>query len=154
MENKVLSKTLRTMAREQGLCDQWFHDWQDDTDIDELLDKYVAGFDFCVKNDYPSLDFIRKNFNIEDLHRHHIYIDETVDIRDADNGFWIFLGECRGNVRFEGFKAATVYVRHNSRMYVKATDGAIVFITCFDSSSCSSRADNYSKIRKYNRKSE
>ena len=71
MTGKDLSVMLREMARSQKtpLCDEWYGKWQDNTDVDELLDKFVSGFDFCVENDYPPLDFIRDNFTKEDLHR-------------------------------------------------------------------------------------
>lgn len=43
---KELSIELRKMAREQGLCDQWFGEWKDDSDSTTLFDKYKRGIDF------------------------------------------------------------------------------------------------------------
>lgn len=147
MNTKELSCELRSMARAQKtpLCDKWFSAWEDNTPIDTLLDMYVRGFDFCIDNDYPSLDFIRKNFNKEDLNRHNIYIDQEVDIEGA-SGFYIFLGKCRCSVRFWGSVAATVYVRHESRIKLDARWGAVVFASVYDGSACATKADRLSRV--------
>ena len=38
-----LSIKLREMARKQGLCDQWFGEWKDDTDNTSLLINIKGG---------------------------------------------------------------------------------------------------------------
>ena len=42
MEQKELSIVLRELARSQkvGLCDEWYSEWADDSDLDALLDKF------------------------------------------------------------------------------------------------------------------
>lgn len=151
MEGKELSIALREMARVQGkpLCDEWYGMWSDDTDIDGLLDRFVRGFDFCVDNDYPPLDFCRRNFKTEDLHRRKIYLDEEVNITEAENGYYIFLGDCKGRVIIDGFLAVTVYLRHTSVVDVVARNGARVFVTYYDSCSGTVTSDEYSKVKRY-----
>lgn len=150
-EKNVLSVTLREMAREHGLCDEWYEEWQDDTDIDALLDKYIRGYDFCIKHGYPSLDFCRNNFDVDDLHRHNIYLDEAVGIDAKDSGYFIFIGNCSGVLHVDGLRVATVYVRHNSRITVKSTGGAIVFVRCYENADATIVKDAISKGFKYNR---
>lgn len=134
IKDKELSVVLRELARGQkvGLCNEWYSEWEDDTPIDTLLDKYVNGLDFCIENDYPSLDFIREHFDMEDLHRHHIYLDEDVDISDAGHGTWIFLGHCTGSISFKHFAAASVYVRHTSVLDVHSTDYTVVYVSAYE----------------------
>ena len=133
MTDKELSIVLREMARAQKtpLCDEWYGQWKDVTDVDTLLDKYVKGLDFCIENDYPSLEFIRANFNKEDLHRHNIYIDEAVDIV-ADNGTYVFLGNCTGYMQASGFVVASLYIRHNSSIDLIALDFSKIFASIYD----------------------
>lgn len=156
MNEKELSIVLRELACNQPtpLCKQWTEEWEDDSNIDVLIDKYIRGFDFVVKNNYPSLDFIRKNINIEDMHRHNIYIDESVIINEAQNGYYIFLGSCKATLVAEGFKAITVYCRHDSEVNVRAFDGARVFVTYYDHSSGVCKSDEWSKVRRYDRNSQ
>lgn len=154
MTNKELSIVLRELACNQPtpLCEKWTDEWKDDAGIDDLLAKYVRGFDFCVKNDYPPLPFIRKHFKKEDLHRHDIYIDEKIDIKDADSGIYIFLGKCSGTITFKGFKAATIYTRHYSVIQVRALDCARCFVTEYDSSHAATYSDSVSKVRLYDKR--
>ena len=151
MTDRELSIALREMARVQKkpLCDKWYGQWDDDTDVDGLLDMYVRGFDFVQENDYPPLDFIRRNFKKEDLHRHNIYVDESVVIDDAQNGYYVFLGDTKATVVADGFKAVTVYCRHDSEVNVRAMNGARVFVTFYEQSSGVCKSDEMSKIKKY-----
>lgn len=139
------------MARNAGLCDEWFGNWKDEDSIDMCLDRFIRGFDFVVKNDYPNLEFIRKNFNTNDLHRHNIYLDEGVIIDDAQNGYYVFLGDCKATLVADGFKAVTVYCRHDSEVNVRAMGGARVFVTYYDQSSGVCKSDEWSNVRRYDR---
>ena len=155
MTDKELSIVLRELACSQPtpLCEKWTEEWKDETDIDELADKFIRGFDFCVKNNYPPLDFIRKNVKKEDLHRHNIFIDEEVQIADAENGYYVFLGRCTGTLWVNGLKAVTVYVRHDSVINVEAYDGARVQVRYYDNSDGACKSDSYSRVKKIIRKS-
>lgn len=151
MTDKELNIALREMARNAGLCDEWFGNWKDEDSIDMCLDRFIRGFDFVVKNDYPNLEFIRKNFNTNDLHRHNIYLDEGVIIDDAQNGYYVFLGDCKAMLVADGFKAVTVYCRHDSEVNVRAMGGARVFVTYYDQSSGVCKSDEWSNVRRYDR---
>ena len=152
MTDRELNIALREMARSQGLCDQWYSEWSDDSTIDECLDRYVRGFDFVQEKDYPPLDFIRKNFDKELLHKHNIYIDEEVKIDFAKSGYYIFLGDCTGSIESSGFCAVTIYLRHNSKINVISKSAARVFVTFYDQSECQCISDGVGKIRQYDRR--
>lgn len=151
--DKELNIALREMARGVGLCDEWYGQWKDEDTIDECLDRYVRGFDFAVKNDWPRLEFIREHFStrMDVLHRHNIFLDEDVHISDAGNGYYIFLGKCNGKLIANGFKAVTVYCRHDSSIDVGSFGGARVFVTYYDRSTGNCMSDEYSKYKRYNR---
>ena len=141
------------MARRDGLCDQWYGEWKDEDSIDDCLDRFVRGFDFVVKQDFPNLPFCRKHFadRMDDLHRHNIYMDEKVDIADAENGYYVFIGHCEAEVWVTGFKAVTIFCRHDSKVNVKAFDGARVMVRYYDHSDGECMSDKWSKITKLNR---
>ena len=151
MKERELNIALREMAREQGLCDEWYGQWPDDDTIDNCLERYIRGFDFVVKNNYPPLDFCRKYFDKEVLHRHNIYLDEEVAITDANNGYYVFLGNCKAELWATGYKAVSIYCRHNSVVNVKAFDGASVMVRYYDASHGICNSDRWSKITKLNR---
>lgn len=151
MTDRELNIALREMARQQGLCDEWYSEWPDDSSIDECLERYVRGFDFAVEKDYPPLGFIREHFRIGDLHRHRIFLDEDVEV-DCESGYYVFLGSCRARLVASGFKAVTVYARHDSVVDVSVSDGARVFVTHYDDSSGECRCDAMSVCREYDRR--
>ncbi len=153
MNQKELSIALRTSARAQKkpLCNEWFGEWKDDSSIDDLLDKYVRGIDFCIENDYPTLDFIRENFNRDDLHRHNIYIDEVVDVC-AKSGSYVFLGTCSGRIRTSGFSVVVCYLRHDSNISVVSDDMSKVFVSIYESAKCETDSLDASTIKCYDRR--
>ena len=148
MADKELSIKLRELACSQPtpLCEEWTREWQDDTDVDTLLGMFIRGFDFCTKNDYPPLDFIRENFRLEDLHRHRIYLDEDVELNESENGYYVFLGHCTGGLWVSGLKAVTVYMRHDSHVEVQAFDGARVTVIYYDNSKGFRKSDMFSRL--------
>ena len=152
MTERELNIALREMARSQGLCDKWYNEWSDDSTIDECLDRFVRGFDFVQEKDYPPLDFIRKNFDKELLHKHNIYLDEEVKIDFAKSGYYIFLGNCTGSIEASGFCAVTIYLRHTSKINVISKSAARVFVTFYDQSECTCISDGIGKIRQYDRR--
>ena len=152
MTDIELNIVLREMARSAGLCDPWYEEWKDDSTIDECIDRYVRGFDFAVEKDYPPLDFIRKNFRKEDLHRHHIFLDEEVSIGNAESGIWIFLGDCVGSICFRGFSVGTVYIRHNTNIKIVSEDMAKVFMSQYDDACAETVPIDMSTIRRYDRR--
>jgi len=152
MTDKELNITLREMARMQGLCDPWFNEWKDDDTLDDCLDRYIRGFDFVQERDWPSLEFIRKHFDKELLHKHNIYLDEDVKIDHAYSGFYVFLGDCTGYISADGFCAATIYLRHNSNIRVTSVGAARVFLHYFDNSDGTTCLISGGKIRKYDKR--
>lgn len=149
MTDRELNISLREMARSAGLCDEWYGQWSDEDSIDECLDKAIRGFDFCVNRDYPSLEFIRKHFKKEDLHRHRLFLDEEIDSTIDTNGYVILLGSCKGVLKIDGIVAVTVYLRHDSIVDVEAKNGASVFVTHYDQSSGKCTSDYLSVIKVY-----
>lgn len=151
MTDKELNLKLRELAMEHDACNKVMSQWKEDDTIDILLDRYVRTFDFAVEKDYPPLSFIRENFRRSDLHGHHIYIDEEVDIT-GENGYYVFLGRCTGEIVIDGLHATTIYIRHDSNVNVVVNGGARVFITYYDNSTGNVKSDEWSRVKQFNRK--
>lgn len=151
MTDRELNITLREMARSQGLCDDWYNAWEDDSTVDECIDRYIKGHDFAVKNNYPPIDFIRKYVDKDVLHKHNIFIDEEVDIDVEKSGYFVFLGECTGTLKASGFLAVTVYVRHDSGIKVISEDGAKVFVSIYEDADATGEHDEWSVVNIFNR---
>ena len=153
MDIHEVNKVLREKAVAAGLCDDWQERvWNRDLTMTELLTIYKRGIDFSLKQEWFDYDFFKREFPIEELHEANIYIDEDVDIMDADSGTYVFLGHCRGTVRFRNFSVGNLYIRHTSDMRITAEDMAKVFVSVHDGSEVTADQMDCSTIRLYDRR--
>lgn len=150
MEN--LSEVLKREAVERNLCAQWTSEWADDSDQQALIDKYKKGIDFCLDRDWPSNDFIKANFDRDLLNANLIFVDEYVDMDMAPSGIYILNGECSGRIRLAPWAAATVYLRHSSKITIVADDFAKVFVRLYDEADVDVDSDGSAVVKVYDRR--
>lgn len=150
MEN--LSETLKQQAVSLGLCKPWTEAWTDNCDQQELIDKYKKGIDFCLERDWPSTEFIKINFDRDLLNANLIFVDEYVDMDMAPSGIYILNGECTGRIRFAPWVAATIYVRHSSKLTIVAEDFAKVFVRLYDEAEVEVDSDESAVVKVYDRR--
>lgn len=150
MEN--LSEVLKREAVERNLCAQWTSEWADNSDQQTLIDKYKKGIDFCLDRDWPSNDFIKANFDRDLLNTNLIFVDEYVDMDMAPSGIYILNGECSGRIRLAPWTAATVYLRHSSKITIMADDFAKVFVRLYDETDVDVDSDGSAVVKVYDRR--
>lgn len=129
-----LNTELRQQAVDFGLCAKWRGDWKSDKSQQELIDMWKKGIDFAIIHNYPSIDFIKANFDRRLLNRNLVFVDESIEIKNAPSGIYVINGECSGTLWFNS-RVATVYVRHNSNVRIIADDFAKVFVRLYDDAS-------------------
>ena len=128
-----LSDILKNEAVERNLCAQWTTEWADDSDQQTLIDKYKRGLDFIIKQgEWPTNEFIKANFDRELLHKNLIFVDEDIDMECAPSGIYVLNGECSGKLWFGEWAAATVFVRHDSKVRIEADRFAKIFVRLYD----------------------
>lgn len=147
MKKKELNTTLRDQARELGLCDEWYKGWKSNETQQELIDRYYKGIDFCIKHDYPRLEFIKKTFPKSLLLENGLFVDENFDASNLRRS--VLLGCSKGEMIFYGNISSNVYVRHQSIVNITATDGAKVFVETYEDCKVNVFADEYSKVFVY-----
>lgn len=152
MEN--LSDIIKREAIERNMCPEGIKGWADNTDADGLIEKYKKHIDFILLQDdpWPSSEFIRDNFDTETLHRNLFFIDETINLPDAPSGVYVINGACTGVLNFGQWAAATVYVRHDSRIRICADDFAKVFVRVYDDAVVETEAGERARIKVYDRR--
>lgn len=147
-----LSETLKQQAVSLGLCKPWTEAWADNSDQQELIDKFVKGIDFCLERDWPSTEFIKTNFDRDLLNANLIFVDEYVDMDMAPSGIYILNGECSGRIRLAPWAVATIYVRHSSKMNIVADDFAKVFVRVYDEADVEVDSDESAVVKVYDRR--
>lgn len=142
---KDLSKRMKKEAISLGLCEKWQREWADKSSKDEMAEKFVRGIDFCIKHDWPSPKFIKKNFG-DVMHMHGVYADENFITNSPTVILW---GSCDGEVIANRDEAKTVYVKHNSKLKVYAGAGSVVFVSIYDNAMLEVTCDLTAKVFVY-----
>lgn len=125
-----MSEELKSQAIGLGLCQQWTEAWGN-PNIQELINKYLHGLDFCIEHEWPSNEYIKKHVDKETLHRNNIYIDEDVQRRNARQ-IVVLQGKCTGTLLYDGLTTADIYVRHDSEITIDCSRISKVFVNLYD----------------------
>ena len=147
MNEKELNNLLRNRARQLGLCDQWYNDWGSKETKQQLIEKYLHGIDFCIKNDYPKKEFIKAYFPKNLLAEKGIFLDEKIAHTNLCTA--VLLGESDGELKYDGYSVGKIYVRHQSVVKVNACDRARVFVECYDGTKVDAVATDDARIFVY-----
>lgn len=125
-----LIEQLKTDGINKGLCRLWQMKLHKELSIEELVNLYIKGIDFCISEDYPTLDFLRENFKGKS-EPFGVFIDD--ELPPTQNKPDIVLnGACKAMLEYDGYSVSRLYVRHDSEVAVIASDNAIVTIDLFD----------------------
>lgn len=153
MDIHEINSILREKAVKAGLYDEWQTKiWNRDLNVTELLSIFKRGIDFSIKNDWLDYGFCKMVFTAEELHESGIYIDEEVDIRAAESGTYVLIGECTGQITFRDFSVGNVYVRHTSDMRITSIDMAKVFVSVYDDANAECVGLDGGTIKRYDRR--
>lgn len=124
-----IGKELALAAKKYGLCEEWFDEMKPLKDKGKLLDMYVRGIDFCLANDYPSNDYIRKHFKGE-MEAFGVHLDDSIEALNPER--IIALGESSGRIVVDSYNVCEVFVKHSSCMTIEAKGHSFVMIDVFD----------------------
>lgn len=127
---KNLGKELKSQAKKLGACDKGL-DNLEKLNEQELINRYIHFIDFAIESDFPSNQFIKDNFAEESLHRNNIYVDSFVERRNARQ-IVVIQGKSNGNLYYDGYNTADVYVRHNSDITIDCSRMSKIFVSVYD----------------------
>ena len=113
-----------------NLCQEWQAMWTKKSK-DELMEMYITGIDFAIKNDWPSCEYLKKNFN-RVIHRHGVYVDDRISIRNKRQV--VCNGKTHGEAYYDGYSVGALYLRHDSDVTIYVKDFAYVTIEVYDRS--------------------
>ena len=125
------SEELKSKAISYGLCDKYVNEWSDGLNSDELLKRYKDGIHFCIRNDYPTLDYMRTHFTKEETEKHHVYIDGEAALANADDVV-VLNGKSKVKYVASGNSITHIYVRHDSVLHLGTGDFAMVVVHLHD----------------------
>ena len=126
-----LSKELAKQAKRHRICAEWHTRLKNLSDKPAMIEMYLAGIDFCLANDYPSNDFIRRYFK-GDMESHGVFLDDSVDLTNPKK--CVALGNTKGNIEVNGYSVSEIFVKNDSELSIVAKDDAFVMVDAFDNS--------------------
>lgn len=126
-----LAKQLAKKAKSLNICKEWHGVLKTLEDKHEMVKMYLDGIDFCLSNDYPDNDFIKKHFS-DVASEHGVFVDKEIDI--ANPSKCVALGSTNGKITVDGYTVSEVFVKHDSDIFISAEDSAFVMVDVFDSS--------------------
>ena len=142
-----LNERLKSEAREKGLCDMWFENWGN-PDKQGLIEKALHGMNFLCEHDFPSLDFIKMNFDAGQLRDNNFFIDEEVHRRNM--GRVVALnGRCSVMLLYDGYSVADIYIRHDCDVVIDVNGCAKVFVTVYDRANVKVRQGGMGRVYVY-----
>lgn len=137
MDIKDLTEELRITGMQHDLCTPWQKMLLNAKDKETLVKMYLRGIDFCIGNDYPSVEYMERHFKGV-CEKFGVFVNELVDMKNSLK--IVTVGYCSGVVSYDGYSAGQVFVKHDSRLDIVADDHANVTIDCFDNSIVSIKA--------------
>lgn len=126
-----LIEQLKADGRAKGLCRMWQMKLKKGLPLPQLVGLYVRGIDFCISEDYPTLDFLRENFKGQ-CEPYGVYIDDVVEISNKPDT--VLNGDCKAFLSYDGFAVGRAFIRHNSKAAVNVSGHAVLTIDIFDNS--------------------
>lgn len=139
-----MKEYILNAAQEKGICQPWVELIAGVQGVDELLQMYVDGIDFCLTNNFPSNDDLLRLAGNR-LPDYGICVDKQ-RLALKNSKFTVLLGESEAHLQSTGFTVSQVFVKHTSFTEVVAVDNAFVVIDCFDNSKVDVTAYDHSKV--------
>lgn len=138
-----INKELALEAKKHNICEDWFNDLLHTDNKERLIKMYLEGIDFCLSNEYPSLSFIKQNF-VGVMEKYGIFLDGVINT--TNSRYVVALGSCNGSAEYIDFGVGQVFVKHESKLTVKASGNSFVMIDMFDESEVEVIATENAKI--------
>lgn len=142
-----ISEEFRQEARRKGLCDDWFYNWGE-PDKQGLIDKALHGVNFLCNNNYPPLQWIEKHFDRDMLRRNNFFVNDEVHGRN-NRPIAVMNGCCNGMLMYDGYTIAKVYIRHDSKIFIDASENCKLFISVYDDADVTIRQSETARVYVY-----
>lgn len=140
---KGLSRTLAKEAKKKGICKEWLAALRSLNDREAMVDMYLRGIDFCLRNDYPTNNFIKAHF-ADIAPRMGVFVDSEISVENSPK--CVCLGATFGVVKTNNFNVTEIFAKHHTELNVVAADNAFVMIDVFDNSVVNIHAHDRAKV--------
>lgn len=117
---------FKKQAVSLGLCQEWQDSWEESG----LIEKYLHGITWCMKNEFPSLKDMKRYD--EALLRNGVYNSKRAEIV-CDRDMYVF-NASEIDFIIDEYKVCRIYAGRGSKVRVTIKDHAILYIDNYNSS--------------------
>lgn len=129
MFRQSLGKKLQLQAEGLGACEEGISGLER-LNEHELINRYLHFIEFAIDKDWPSNEFIKRNFDKSLLEHNNVYVDSEFERRNARQVV-VVQGNSHGVLLYDGYTTADVYVRHDSEVTIDCSRLSKVFINVY-----------------------
>lgn len=138
-----LNKKLALEAKKHNICEDWFNDLLHTENKEKLIKMYLDGIDFCLSNEYPPRPFIKEHFG-GIMEAYGIFLDDEINAENFRHV--VALGSCQGSANYNSYEVGQVFVKHESKLTIKASGNSFVMVDMFDESEVEVIASENAKV--------
>ena len=138
---------LKTDGIAKGLCENWQGKLTNNSSVKRLSEMYIRGIDFCISENYPTLEFMRDNFKGK-CEPYGIFIDDE-NVSLANKESVVLNGRCEAELEYDGYSVSKIYIRHNSEAIIDVREHALVTVDVFDDSCTKIHSSDISTVLVY-----
>jgi hypothetical protein len=140
-------RELKKEAMKLNACDRGLAEWSELRSDLDLVKKYVKEIEFCAKHDFPSVEYIKRNFSKDVLHRGGVWVDENVPELPTRNS--VLNGHCVGAIEFSGIMGKVIHIRHTSEIELIASGASRLFVHLYDDAKLKAKTTMMGRIYVY-----
>lgn len=126
-----LTQQLKKDGIAKGLCRMWQMKLVGELDMKRLIELYIKGIDFCISEDYPTLEFLRERVKGK-CEPYGVFVDDETELVNPKDV--VLNGVSKAMLEYDGYTVANLYIRHTSVAALVVSDHAIVTVDAFDTS--------------------
>ena len=115
---------IKQEAIAHGLCEQWQSEWGE-PNLEQLCRFFHRGQDFCIKEDFPSLDTLKEYQG--QIEQYGIYTDRGTA---KNQPFVVALGDADINVEVNNVTDLTV--RHNATVHLYLYGKCLCYVSAWN----------------------
>lgn len=114
----------------KGLCTPWQRKLRPGMSMKAMVGLFIKGIDFCISENYPTLEFIRMNFKGH-CEEYGVFVDDDVKVEKNQQDI-VLNGNCMAFMKYDGYSVSRIYARHETKAAIDASGHAILTIDAFD----------------------
>ncbi len=127
-----LTLRIKEDGARKGMCAFYQGKLIEGLSIQRLSTLFFRGIDFCIGNDFPTLEFLRKN--IRSQGDQYGFCLDNKDVRETNIPRLCLNGECKARLQYQNCNLGRLYVRHGSSAKLFVSGTSVVTIDAFDDS--------------------